>query len=30
MDPEFRSLLYTEPHLYDLVFPDSDGSLERM
>ena len=30
MEPGFRSLLYTEPHLYDLVFPDTDGSLERM
>jgi len=30
MEPGFRSLLYTEPHLYDLVFPDADGSLERM
>ena len=24
------SLLYTEPRLYDLVFPDTDGGLERM
>ena len=30
MEPGFRSLLYTEPHLYDLVFPDPDGSLVRM
>jgi SAM-dependent methyltransferase len=30
MEPGFRSLLYSEPWLYDLVFPDTDGSLERM
>jgi len=30
MDPGFRSLLYREPHLYDLVFPDADGSLLRL
>jgi len=30
MDPGFRSLLYREPHLYDLVFPDADNSLGRM
>ena len=30
MDPEFRSLLYSEPRLYDLVFPDADGNIERM
>ena len=30
MEPEFRSLLYAEPHLYDVVFPDTDGSLPRM
>src|SRR5262245_16340592 len=30
MDPGFRSLLYSEPRLYDLVFPDADGNIERM
>ena len=30
MNPSFSSLLYTEPRLYDLVFPDTDGSLLRM
>ena len=30
MDPGFRSLLYSEPRLYDLVFPDADGNTERM
>jgi len=30
MGPGFRSLLYSEPRLYDLVFPDADGSIERM
>jgi len=30
MGPGFRSLLYTEPRLYDLVFPDADGSVGRM
>jgi len=29
-DPRFRSLLYREPHLYDLVFSDPDGSLVRL
>ena len=30
MDPGFKSLLYSEPRLYDLVFPDADGNIERM
>jgi SAM-dependent methyltransferase len=30
MDAGFRSLLYSEPRLYDLVFPDVDGNIERM
>ena len=30
MNPPFTSLLYTEPRLYDLVFPDTDGGLARM
>jgi SAM-dependent methyltransferase len=30
MDPGFRSLLYTEPRLYDLVFPDADENTGRM
>jgi SAM-dependent methyltransferase len=30
MQPAFRSLLYSEPRLYDLVFPDADESLARM
>src|SRR5215475_1074144 len=30
MDPGFRSLLYSEPCLYDVVFPDADGTTERM
>lgn len=30
MDPGFRSLLYTEPRLYDLVFPDADETLGGM
>ncbi len=30
MAPGFRSLLYTEPRLYDLVFPDADGITARM
>ena len=30
MNPPFTSLLYSEPHLYGLVFPDPDGSLARM
>lgn len=30
MEPPFRSLLYREPRLYDLVFPDADGSTGRM
>jgi len=30
MEPGFRSLLYAEPRLYDLVFPDADGSVGRM
>ncbi|HEU4366811.1 MAG TPA: class I SAM-dependent methyltransferase [Methylomirabilota bacterium] len=29
-DPGFRSLLYTEPRLYDLVFPDPEGTTARM
>lgn len=29
-EPPFRSLLYREPRLYDLVFPDADGTTERM
>jgi len=29
-DPGFRSLLYTEPRLYDAVFPDAEGTTERM
>ena len=28
--PAFRSLLYREPRLYDLVFPDADGTLAAM
>jgi SAM-dependent methyltransferase len=30
MEPGFHSLLYSEPRLYDLVFPDADGNIERM
>ncbi|HXJ79925.1 MAG TPA: class I SAM-dependent methyltransferase [Candidatus Methylomirabilis sp.] len=30
MEPAFRSLLYREPRLYDLVFPDADDSIGRM
>ena len=30
MGPGFRSLLYREPRLYDLVFPDTDDSTGRM
>jgi len=30
MKPGFRSLLYTEPRLYDLVFPDADDIGGRM
>jgi len=30
MEPPFRSLLYREPRLYDLVFPDADGTLASM
>ena len=30
MDPGFRSFLYSEPRLYDLVFPDAGGNIERM
>jgi SAM-dependent methyltransferase len=30
MEPGFRSLLYREPWLYDLIFPDADGSTARM
>src|SRR5260221_5890111 len=30
MDPGFKSLLYTEPRLYDLVSPDADGNSARM
>ena len=28
--PAFRSLLYREPRLYDLIFPDADQSIGRM
>jgi len=28
--PAFRNLLYREPHLYELVFPEHDGSTSRM
>jgi SAM-dependent methyltransferase len=28
--PGFRSLLYTEPRLYDLVFPDAEEQIGRM
>jgi predicted RNA methylase len=28
--PAFRSLLYREPRLYDLVFPDIDQSVGKM
>jgi SAM-dependent methyltransferase len=28
--PAFRSLLYREPRLYDVVFPDSDGTTAKM
>jgi SAM-dependent methyltransferase len=28
--PAFRSLLYREPRLYDLIFPDADESIGRM
>lgn len=28
--PAFRSLLYREPRLYDLVFPEADESISRM
>jgi SAM-dependent methyltransferase len=28
--PAFRSLLYREPRLYDLVFPEADESMARM
>jgi SAM-dependent methyltransferase len=28
--PPFRSLLYAEPRLYDLVFPDADAGLARL
>ena len=28
--PAFRSLLYRQPRLYDLVFPDADESIGRM
>ena len=30
MEPGFRSLLYREPRLYDLVFPDADDAVGRM
>lgn len=30
MEPPFRSLLYREPLLYDLVFPDAEGALAAM
>jgi SAM-dependent methyltransferase len=30
MEPGFRSLLYREPRLYDLVFPDADDTVGRM
>jgi SAM-dependent methyltransferase len=30
MDAKFRSLLYDEPRLYDLVFPDADDTLGTM
>src|SRR5262249_25268998 len=30
METPFRSLLYREPRLYDLVFPDADDSVGRM
>jgi SAM-dependent methyltransferase len=30
MDAPFRSLLYREPRLYDLVFPDAEGTLASM
>src|SRR5262245_41304095 len=30
MNPGFRRLLYSEPRLYDLVFPDADRATERM
>ena len=30
MDPGFRSLLYDDPRLYDLVFPDADDGIGRM
>jgi len=29
-EPPFQSLLYREPRLYDLAFPDADGGIERM
>ena len=28
--PAFRSVLYREPRLYDLVFPDGDGATAAM
>ena len=30
VEPPFRSLLYREPRLYDLAFPDANGGIERM
>jgi SAM-dependent methyltransferase len=30
MEPPFQSLLYREPRLYDLVFPDAEETLARM
>ena len=30
MEPPFRSLLYREPRLYDLVFPDAEETVARM
>jgi integrase len=30
MDPNVKSLLYTEPRRYDLVFPDADDTLGTM
>ena len=28
--PSFRSLLYSQPQLYDLVFPDKDDAVGKM